>query len=266
EMGIEILETASGVLACGEVGWGRLLEPDLMFLEVEKYVGKTFAAPTSATEKVPKKGSKILVTSGGTQEAIDPVRVITNKSTGSTGAAIADALTNFGFDVTYVHAENAKLPALDCEKKSFTSFGSLETGLKELLQDSSYQAVIHLAAVSDFSPTESHSKKLSVDDELILRFKRNPKLVDQLRDMAHNPELKVIAFKLTAGVSKDEQKKAVNKLFEHSNADLVVQNDMSEMMPEHMFHIFNQLQPAQDLKGKQELGFYLGEYLMKELL
>jgi phosphopantothenoylcysteine synthetase/decarboxylase len=233
---------------------------------VEKYVGKAVESPTVAEKSAPKKASKILVTSGGTQEAIDPVRVITNRSTGSTGAAIADALTNFGFAVTYVHAENAKLPSLDCEKKSFTSFDSLETGLKELLQDSSYQAVVHLAAVSDFSPVESHSKKLSVDDELILRFKRNPKLVDQLRAMSHNSKLKVIAFKLTAGVSKDEQKEAVTKLFEHSNADLVVQNDMSEMTPEHVFHIFNRLQPAQDLTGKQELGFYLGEYLMKELL
>ncbi len=283
EMGIEILETASGVLACGEVGWGRLLEPDLMVKEVEKFVGKaagSAAAEKSASQdtagsglsekaelrKAAKPATKILVTSGGTQEAIDPVRVITNKSTGTTGASIADALTNFGFDVTYLHAENAKLPTLDCAKKSFSSFASLETELNGLLQDRSYQAVVHLAAVSDFSPVQSSLKKMSSNQELVLHFKRNPKLVDQLRQMAGNPRLKVIAFKLTAGVSKDEQKNAVRKLFDHSGADLVVQNDMSEMTPEHIFHVYTQTQSSQDLRGKQELGFYLGEFLMKELL
>ncbi len=264
EMGVEILETASGVLACGEVGWGRLLEPDLIVQEVEKFVGtvKASASPAPAAQK----SVKVLVTSGGTQEPLDPVRVITNKSTGSTGASIADALTNFGFDVTYVHAENAKLPALDCEKRAFTSFASLEKGLQDLLGTKRYQAVIHLAAVSDFSPVEASQQKMSSAGDLTLHFKRNPKLVDQLRAMADNPDLKVVAFKLTAGVDKDAQKKAVTKLFEHSGADLIVQNDMSEMKPEHVFHIFDRLDPVQDLRGKQELGFYLGEYLTKELL
>ena len=294
EMGIEILETASGVLACGEVGWGRLLEPDLMIQEVEKSVGKareksqqalaseaarssvTLASPASdsafasdsavVAAPVAKKAAKVLITSGGTQEEIDPVRVLTNKSTGSTGAALADALTNFGFDVTYLHAESAKLPILDCEKKSFTSFASLQSALKDLLGSGTYQAIIHLAAVSDFSPVESKAQKMSSDQELVLHFKRNPKLVDGLREMARNPELKVIAFKLTAGVSAEDQRKAVEKLFAHSLADVVVQNDMSEMKPEHVFHVYQAQKPVQDLHGKQNLGFYLGEYLMKELL
>lgn len=267
EMGAEILETASGVLACGEVGWGRLLEPDLMFKEVEKHVGKS-PTPQTTSPSTNKTAKKILITSGGTQEEIDPVRVLTNKSTGATGASLADVLMNFGFDVTYVHAENAKLPVLDCEKKSFTSFASLETALKDLLRSGQYQAVIHLAAVSDFSPAQSKNQKISSDEEFTLHFKRNPKLVDHLREMAGNPNLKVIAFKLTAGVSKEDQKKAVDKLFSHSSANIVVQNDMSEMKPEHVFHIFRsgQAGSAQDLQGKQNLGFYLGEYLMKELL
>ncbi len=265
EMGIEILETASGVLACGETGWGRLLEPDLIVQEVEKHVGKPVNAKITAAPRT-QKATKILITSGGTQEAIDPVRVLTNKSTGTTGATIADALTNFGFDVTYLHAENAKLPSLPCEMQSFTSFSSLEISLKELLGQGKFQAVVHLAAVSDFSPMKSSTVKMSSDSELTLHFKRNPKLVDQLRAMAGNPDLKVVAFKLTAGVSKADQQKAVTKLFEHSAADLVVQNDMSEMTPEHVFHIFKRLDPVADLRGKQELGFYLGEYLMKEFV
>lgn len=260
EMGVEILETASGVLACGEVGWGRLLEPQLIVEEVEKRLGKT-----GSGNKAPSRSDrlKILVTSGGTQEAIDPVRVITNKSTGSTGAALTDVLSQFGMDVTYLHSETAKLPQSECEKVSFSSFESLQRNLQSLLREKNYKAVIHLAAVSDFSPVESSTKKISSDDELVLKFKRNPKLVDHLREMAGNEELKVIAFKLTANASEPEKAAAAQKLWSHSKADLIVQNDASSM---GQFQIYQKGERGQSLSGKQELGFYLGEYLMKELL
>lgn len=260
EMGVGILETASGVLACGEVGWGRLLEPQLIFEEVEKSLG-TVGSSSKPVQK--KEGLKVLVTSGGTQEPIDPVRVITNKSTGTTGAALADVFSQFGFDVTYLHAESAKTPQSDCEKIPFTSFESLQYQLQNLLSKNSYKAVVHLAAVSDFSPIQSSTKKISSDEELTMKFKRNPKLVDQLREMAENPNLQVVAFKLTASANEDEKKAAVEKLFSHSQANLVVQNDAAEM---GQFSVYDQNRNVQSLKGKQELGFYLGEYLMKELL
>jgi phosphopantothenoylcysteine decarboxylase/phosphopantothenate--cysteine ligase len=107
-MGIEILETASGVLACGEVGWGRLLEPDLIVEEVKRHL----SLKTESINQTPIKKSlaqKILITSGGTEEAIDRVRSLTNKSTGATGAYLADHFSQLGFDVVYLHAENAKM-------------------------------------------------------------------------------------------------------------------------------------------------------------
>lgn len=262
EMGVEILETASGVLACGEVGWGRLLEPQMITDEVEKYLGqRQFAkAPESKIKKPP---FKVLVTSGGTQEALDPVRVITNKSTGATGAVLTDILTELGLDVTYLHGQSAQLPEAPCNKVSFTSFAQLQSQLQNLLSTSHYKAVIHLAAVSDFSPVETKASKISSDQELVLKFKRNPKLVDQLREMARNPKLKVIAFKLTANATPEEEFAAAGKLLSHSNADLVVQNDASRM---GVFQVYDQQRQVQPLQGKQELGFYLGEYLIKELL
>lgn len=261
DFGVEILETASGVLACGEVGWGRLLEPQLIVEEVEKRIGKISETKTEAPKK--QTGVKVLVTSGGTQEAIDPVRVLTNKSTGSTGAALTDALSEFGFDVTYLHAESAVMPKSSCEDVSFTSFESLQTQLQNLLKNSDYKAVIHLAAVSDFSPVASAEKKISSDEELTLRFKKNPKLVNQLREMANNPKLQVVAFKLTANASDSEKKAAIEKLSQQSKANLVVQNDASQM---GTFQLYKHTEALQKITGKQELGFYLGEYLMKELL
>lgn len=266
-LGVEILETASGVLACGEVGWGRLLEPDFIVQDIQSRLGKAAPAADQEVSMTTKKPMKVLVTSGGTQEPLDLVRVITNKSTGATGAAIADTLVSFGFDVTYVHAENAKLPQADCHKASFTSFRDLQETLWTLLQDPDYKAVIHLAAVSDYSPAEVADHKISSDEsEMILRLKRNPKLVDQFREMAKNPKLRVIAFKLTAQANSNAQKAAVEKLFSHSHANLVVQNDTSEMGLNHEFHVYDSQGKRQDLVGKQELGSYLSEYLTEELL
>lgn len=286
-MGVEILETASGVLACGEVGWGRLLEPDLLVKEVQSRLpavqphtrnavssaplatasgpGLSDSLPPALRKAVGK--AKVLVTSGGTQEPIDPVRVLTNKSTGSTGAALAETLVSFGFDVTYVHSETAKLPQVECHQASFTSFSDLQETLQTLLLDPDYKAVIHLAAVSDYSPAAVSSQKISSDEsEMTLTLKRNPKLVDHLREMAKNPSLQVIAFKLTAHNDPAARKAAVDKLFEHSKANLVVQNDMSEIGVVHSFHVYDRQGRKQDLNGKQELGFYLSEYLTKELL
>jgi phosphopantothenoylcysteine decarboxylase/phosphopantothenate--cysteine ligase len=271
-MGVEILETASGVLACGEVGWGRLLEPDLIFQEVQSRLNSpsTGSSPQTGNSSPEKTapGLSVLITSGGTQENIDPVRVITNKSTGRTGAILADTLSSFGMQVTYLHGEGAKLPSSECHKIGFTNFASLRSRLKETLADSKIQAVIHLAAVSDYSPAESSPRKISSDsDEMVLRLKRNPKLVDQLRTLSDNPRLKVIAFKLTAQASAEEIKSAVTRLMEHSRADLVVHNDTREMTATgHLFHVHSNTGEARDVNGAQELGFYLGDYLMQELL
>ncbi len=266
-MGIEILETASGVLACGEVGWGRLLEPELLLQEVQSRLKSPSLAPAVQPERTASRKAKVLVTSGGTQEPIDPVRVLTNKSTGATGAALADILVNFGFDVTYVHSTSARQPQAQCHRAEFTSFQDLQSTLKTLLSNREYKAVIHLAAVSDYSPVAVAGHKISSDEnEMTLKLRRNPKLVDHLREMAGDPSLQVIAFKLTAGASQRERLAAVDKLFSHSGANLVVQNDMSEIGISHTFHVHHRDQRVQDLNGKQELGFYLSEYLTKELL
>jgi phosphopantothenoylcysteine decarboxylase/phosphopantothenate--cysteine ligase len=262
---VEILETASGVLACGEVGWGRLLEPDLIFQEIEKRLQSISESSSNLTTFEKKaSGPRVLVTSGGTSEAIDSVRVLTNKSTGSTGAHITDTLLQLGFAVTYVHASTAVLPNWDCEKQSFQSFSDLKTVLESELSKKDYVAVIHAAAVSDFSPTASSPGKISSDGDFELKLKQNPKLVDHLREMAQNPDLQVIAFKMTAHASEKGQLAAVEKLFSHSKANLIVQNDLDEMDPstgKHFFHVYRGTYKEKDLHSKNELSFYLGQYL-----
>jgi len=278
-LGVEILETASGVLACGEVGWGRLLEPDLIFQEIEKRLAdKNLSSRNSGSFQKQQASRKVLVTSGGTQEAIDQVRVISNKSTGSTGARIADTLSELGFDVTYLHAENAVLPKNECRLESFVSFQDLDKTLHLLLENGAFSAVVHAAAVSDYSISSietsqgpvstSPQGKISSDQDLSLKLTKNPKLLNQLREMAKNPALIVVAFKMTSTLSETERRTAVEKVFTFSKANLVVHNDMSEMnwkTGKHYFHVYGP-EKKQDFESKENLSAYLGDFLSQEIL
>ncbi|SVC93802.1 uncharacterized protein METZ01_LOCUS346656, partial [marine metagenome] len=89
--GATILGTGSGALACGDEGWGRMLESEELFAEILEKI-----------DPISKK--KVLITSGGTREPIDAVRYISNLSSGRTGAAIADHFNDQGWDVYYLHS------------------------------------------------------------------------------------------------------------------------------------------------------------------
>jgi phosphopantothenoylcysteine decarboxylase/phosphopantothenate--cysteine ligase len=272
EWGLGLLETASGVLACGEVGWGRLLEPDLIVEEVRKALQQG-VSPSEAKTPSGKKALKILVTSGGTQEPIDEVRALTNHSTGRTGAVIADTLAAAGFDVTYLHSATAQKPRTEMSEDTFTSFASLNDRLQSHLGSGQFSAVIHAAAVSDFSVASIEENgrsqsplsqgKISSEAELTLKLKRNPKLISLLREYARDPHLKVIGFKMTATSSEEDRLQAVKKIFASAQSDLIVHNDTHEMKPEHLFHVFTPDLKQTDLGGRESLALFLAEHLMK---
>ena len=236
EMGVEILEAASGVLACGEVGYGRLLETGPLQEEIEKRFGQTTKTPFKKEISV-RALPKILITSGGTQEPIDGVRVISNSSTGRTGAEICDRLESLGFSVVLLHAQNALLPAADCEKISFLTSQDLSQALKARLAQSDIGAVIHLAAVSDFVLQDWEQEgrrhagtdqgKISSQFELTLHMKKNTKILDQIRSMSSRP-LHLTAFKMTSQASTEQKSSAVEKVFS-ARPDWVVHNDTSEI-------------------------------------
>jgi phosphopantothenoylcysteine decarboxylase/phosphopantothenate--cysteine ligase len=279
-MGVSILETASGVLACGEVGWGRLLEPELIFLEVEAALAeKTFFEPDAdtVTASAPERDDKtradkaaktteppspkILITAGGTSEDIDDVRVITNKSTGKTTASIADALLEAGFQVTYLHSANAAVPKLACEKETFYSFNDLKTALEANLKESEFSAVIHAAAVSDYSVTKQDGKISSDKDEIQLNLKKNPKLINEIK--RQSPKSNLIGFKLTSGADEKTIQKKVDTLFEAANCDYVIQNDWKQKESgTHRFQIYSnknrsEVRSAKDLNELAALLFQI---------
>lgn len=231
-MGLNILETASGVLACGEVGYGRLLEPDLMYGEVLHFLNSK--NESSGSQSYFKK-SKILITAGGTQEDIDDVRVISNKSTGRTASLIAEEFIQAGFDVTYLCSLTSALPHSECQIERYRTFQDLQSKMIEILKND-YAMVIHAAAVSDYSVDQNHHGKIDSSADVInLKLKKNPKLIQMIKEK--NPSTILVGFKLTSRASDLQIEDKVKKLFDSAKCDFVVHNDWSTVHTHH--HLFN---------------------------
>src|SRR5688500_5204993 len=97
---------------------------------------------------------KILITSGGTREPIDQVRFITNFSTGKTGALLTDYFCETGHEVTQFFGEGSMVSRRAATKQSYSSFQDLDQKLRALLKSENFDAIIHLAAVSDYSVSD----------------------------------------------------------------------------------------------------------------
>ena len=223
EWGARFVAVGAGRTACGEIGEGRLAEPDDIVAAVETALAR------------PTRRLRVLITSGGTVEPIDGVRVIANTSTGATGALIAEQLARAGHEVVLLRARNAVRAANVAREEAFTTFGELDAALERLLGGEAFDAVVHAAAVSDFSvhaievggAVQAPGRtKLRSDVAPVLRLRRNPKLLDRLREYSRNGAIRVVAFKLTRDAGPDEVRAAVEALFASGSADLVVHNDL----------------------------------------
>lgn len=223
--GVHFLPVGEGRTACGEIGEGRLTEPVEIVAAVEAALAR------------PARRLRVLVTSGGTAEPIDGVRVLTNTSTGRTGAEIAAHLARGGHDVVLLRARTAVPAGAGIREETFFTFADLDAALTRLLGGGEFDAVIHAAAVGDFAVDlvdtgtgmrpSGRAKLESGPGPVQLRLRPQPKLVDSLRARSGNPELRVVAFKLTNGATAAEARQAVRALFAHSHADWVVHNDLT---------------------------------------
>jgi phosphopantothenoylcysteine decarboxylase/phosphopantothenate--cysteine ligase len=231
--GVEFIDPSAGSLACGEIGPGRLAEPDDIVTDLLSRL--RLSTPTKAA---PRQG-RVLITSGGTKVPIDGVRSITNTSTGATGAALATYFAGAGYDVTLLHAGDAIVPELTTGAmtlRSFTTFDDLADTLDELLTGRSVDAIIHLAAVSDYDldhlvvdgrpVTLDTNGKIDTGEVMEIHLKRNPKLLARLKDLAGGGPV-VVGFKLTSGATSEQRAEAVQGVAE--GTDLVVHNDVTEL-------------------------------------
>lgn len=269
QWGIRILPGDEGQLACGEMGEGRLLEP-----------AEILSRMSEVTESKPViDGKAILITAGGTREPIDSVRYIGNISSGRTASLLADNWSLAGHRVTWLGARDAIRPNPACSIETYVSFSDLQAQLQKLLAAESFDAVIHAAAVSDFSVgaveaaegggnaagMQGQDGKLPSDVDLVVRLQRNPKLLDHLRDWSSNPEIQVIGFKLTNTQDLGKRLAAVTRQFERSNVDAVVHNDLSEITESrHTFSLHGRNSRPRHCENSQELANKLNDLLQVE--
>ncbi len=208
--GVKIIDAEIGLLACGTSGKGRLAEPENICAEIVK-----FFAPKIL------EGKKILVTAGGTQEPIDPVRFIGNRSSGKMGYEIAKAAQVHGAEVILISG-NATVDAP--KNLKFIKVETAEQMRAEVLAEfDSVDAVIMSAAVSDYRVKNVAAQKIKKDNEtLTLELVKNPDILKELGQRKKNQLL--VGF---AAETQNVIEYAKNKIVE-KNLDFIVANDVSK--------------------------------------
>ena len=194
---------------------------------------------------------KILVTSGGTSEAIDRVRSITNHSTGRLGLVITEALIKAGYEVCLITTSHAIKPASHPNLKIIEIKNTLDLleEMRNLVKD--YQVLIHSMAVSDYTPVymtsldevqasqdlsefltkqNTESKISSKEEAQILFLKKNPKIISLVKEW--NPKIHLIGFKLLVDVTKDYLIDVSRESLNKNRADIIVANDLTQINSE----------------------------------
>ena len=192
---------------------------------------------------------RVLITSGGTTEYIDDVRVLTNISTGKLGAEIANKFLAGGHDVVYIHGRNAHLPSsfwfsdrvttLDWEEVKDTK--ELMEKMEEWVPDCN--VVIHAMAVSDFTFNRENPVKLKSNDAdgfmdyMRANIEKTPKVISYIKKW--NPKAYLVGFKFEVGASYRELVNLGYESIDKNGCDMVVTNDKEEMIREncHIAHI-----------------------------
>ncbi len=169
------------------------------------------------------KSKKVLILSGGTAEFIDKIRVISNLSSGKTGYLLAEAFCREGFDVEIIHALGKEPPYYVKSHKVLTAKEMLNKAL-ELGKDA--DIIISCAAISDFTPEKQIEGKIKSNNDVVIKLKRNPKLLAELRKAF--PDKIIVGFKAEYGLEKEELINIATKKLKEYDLDFIVANDLSK--------------------------------------
>lgn len=170
------------------------------------------------------QNKRILITAGPTIEHIDPVRVITNLSSGRTGILLASELISGGAKVTMVYGPGIEKPPQGARTINVkTSKEMLDATKKELKRK--FDVVIMAAAISDYTPESTSEGKIKSNKKsLTIRLKKTPKIIDAIKKYQKNTLL--VGFKAESNISKKNLIKLARKKQKESNADIIVANDI----------------------------------------
>jgi len=216
ERGVIIVEPDSGYLACGMTGAGRLASVEAIAQAVMDAL-----ANAESEGKQDLAGETVLVTAGGTREAIDPVRFLGNRSSGKMGYAIAEAARRRGAQVVLVSAPTALQPPEGCAFVPVTSAEEMRTAVMEHLPKAT--VVVGAAAVADFRMAEVSAAKLRREGALKLELKPTEDIVREVSG-ARGAGTLVIGF---AAEMDSDVERARQKLRD-KGADAIVLNDVSQ--------------------------------------
>ncbi len=207
--GVKIVEPGSGYLACGMVGAGRLADNDAIIASVLETLG--------ASQDL--QGETVLITAGPTREKIDPVRFLTNRSSGRMGYALAEAALRRGARVLLVSGPTSLTPPGAAELTQIESTDAMRDAVLKLLPEATI--VIKTAAVSDYRPKAAAGQKMKRKGPMTLELEATPDILKEISQKKTSQIIVGFAAE-TENVLENARQKLLSK-----NLDAIVVNDVS---------------------------------------
>lgn len=251
--GMEVLTPAAGYLACGDTGEGKMPEPEILL----EYIIKALAPKDMA-------GIRVLVTAGPTREKIDPVRYITNHSSGKMGYSIARAAAFRGAEVTLVTGKTDLMPPVGVNTVEVISAADMARAVKECAE--AQDVIIKAAAVADYRPKYAANEKVKKNDgEMNIELERTEDILGFLG--AHKREGQFLC-----GFSMETENMIENsrKKLEKKNLDLIVANNLKEQgagfgTDTNIVTLLSKEDTIQlPIMSKEEVADQLLDYIVKE--
>ncbi len=226
QIGYTVMPAAHGELASGLVGKGRMPEPAAIRERVTELLPDTddeaSDPPTVETRDPSLSDTSVLVTAGPTREPVDPVRVLTNRSTGTMGHALARAAAEHGGDVTLVTGPTARTPPDGVEVVDVETAEEMNEAVQA--RRDTADLVLMAAAVADYAPAERASTKLKKEDEdLMLHLRRTPDILKAVGEHKR-PDQTLVGF----AMETDDARTNARRKLEEKSLDWIVLNDLTE--------------------------------------
>jgi len=244
-----MIAPTEGLMACGEVGQGRMAEPQDILDFIEK------------NEKQDKllKGKKILITAGPTREKIDPVRYISNYSSGKQGYALAEVAQNYGAEVYLVSGPTALNISSSINISHIESADEMLAVVQNILKKNQIDICLCTAAVSDWKPdySDEKRKKKKVDEVFRLEMTQNPDILHYIANCGERPDFVAGFAAETHHLEKHTQEKLKKK-----GCDVIFMNDVSkDVFGSDYNHII-----AYNKDGNEDLGFESKKKLSEKIM
>ncbi len=225
EIGYDVMPAAHGELASGLVGKGRMPEPEAIRTRVAKMLDESQSVASTLGERSDNRsleGTSVLVTAGPTQEPFDPVRVLTNRSTGTMGHALAQSAARRGGQVTLVTGPTTLSPPENVEVVRVETAEEMNDVVQAHRETADF--VFMAAAVADYAPAETADAKLKKDDDdLVLHLRRTPDILKEI-GKHKRPGQTLVGF----AMETDNAHENARRKLEEKNLDWIVLNDLTE--------------------------------------